>query len=84
MRKPMPLVAGLGSGRLTQPHIDLQDAFFSAESGLVKTKEGNGRYEMNHNTLRPKKPRTPAQIASQKRAATASVRKRQILSSVKV
>ena len=41
----------------------LHNAFAATESGLSKDASGNARYEMDHASLMPHKPRSPAQMA---------------------
>lgn len=64
------------TGRLTQPHVDLHDAFHAAENNMTVDKAGRGRYDMHHATLKPKKMRTPAQVMAQRKAAVVSGQKR--------
>lgn len=61
----------------------LHDAFHRQEGNLSLTPQGNGRYELNADTLQPAapqraslKPLTPAQEASVKKAAATSAAKR--------
>ena len=56
----------------------LHNAFASTESGLSKDASGNARYEMDHATLMPRKPRSPAQMAAVSKAGKASGVKRKL------
>ena len=47
-----------------------------AEKALKLTPEGNGSYSLDLDSLRPKKPQSPAQHQSVKKAALASAIKR--------
>lgn len=53
------------------------DAHRKANASLVLTKEGNGRYELDDDLL-PKKPQTPAQHSSVKKAAKVSAMRRKL------
>ena len=47
-----------------------------AEKAMKLTPEGNGSYSLDIDTLRPKKPQSPAQHAAVQKAALASAIKR--------
>lgn len=60
------------------PFDKLHNAFAATESKLSKDASGNARYEMDHASLMPHKPRSLAQMAAVSKAGKASGVKRKL------
>ena len=56
----------------------LADAFHAADAAMTLTPAGNGGFGLDHGSMMPKKPQSPAQKSAVVKAAGASVAKRKI------